>query len=129
MKHMRTHSFPNLQWLTFCHTLFLGCACLGDSRGLTLQIGDTEIVLDKEWERLEQPENFVVQKRAWNAKGNIALSAGALKTDLTFQQYVALGIYGLSQGPDKALELGTKLTAKLAHIPVTEVEKAVQSRI
>ncbi|MGD0252180.1 MAG: hypothetical protein ABSC01_05740 [Verrucomicrobiota bacterium] len=122
---MRTRSFFKLQWLAVCLVLFSGFTCLGDDVGVTLQTGGTQIVFPAGWERLNQPENFFVQQRARNADRNIALSAGAFTIDLTLEQYVALGIYGLCHGPEKGLEL----TAKAAHIPEKEVEKAVQSKI
>ncbi len=117
------------QWLIICFALFSGYACLADDSGVTLQSGGTQIILDKNWEKLEQPENFFVQKRAINKEQGIAISAGVFTIDLSLQQYVALGIYGLKQGPEAGLNQATKQTAQLARIPIAEVEKAVQSRI
>ena len=118
-----------LQLLVVWFAILLGHSCLGEDSGVTLQTGGTQIVLSKGWERLDQPENFVVQKRALNAERKIALSAGTLKIDLTLTQYVALGIFGLEHGPEKGMELATKLSAERAHIPIEEVRKAVQSKI
>ncbi len=124
---MRAHS--SLKSLLVCFAFVLGYACPGDERGVILETGGTRIILDNEWEKLDQPENFVVQKRALNRERKIALSAGTLKIELTLEQYVALGIYGLEQGPAKGLEEATRLTAKRANIPIEEVQKAVQSKI
>ena len=127
---MRTCSLLKLQWLTVCLVLVSGFTCLGDDVGVTLQTDGTRIILPAGWEKLDQPENFIVQTRARNQERKIALGAGTLKTDFTLEQYVALGIYGLKQGTaGKALEQGAKLAADLAHISVGEVQKALQSQI
>jgi hypothetical protein len=118
------------QWVTICFALFLGYVCLGDDGGITLRIDGTQIILPAGWEKLDQPENFFVQARARNADLKIAISAGAFKTDLSVKQYVGLGICGLKQGnAEKAIELGTKQAADLAHTSVEEVQKALQSQI
>ncbi|HMD55160.1 MAG TPA: hypothetical protein VKJ65_11480 [Phycisphaerae bacterium] len=122
---MRIRSFLKFRWFAVCLTLFLQYACLGDDSGVTLQTGGTQIAFSTGWEKLNQPENFFVQQRARITDGSIALSAGAFKLDLSVEQYVALGIYGLQHGPEKALEF----TAKAAHIPEKEAEIAVQSKI
>ena len=117
------------QLLIICFALFLGHPCFGEDRGVTLQTGGTQIILSKGWERLDQPENFYVQKRALNKERGIAISGGAFAVNLTLEQYVALGIYGLKQGPETAMNQSISLIAKATHISTNEVEKAVQSRI
>jgi hypothetical protein len=117
------------QELIICIALFLGYLSFGQDSGVTLQTGDTQIVLSNDWERLDQPENFYVQKRALNKERGIAISGGVFSVDLTLEQYVALGIYGLKQGPETAADQSINLIAKATHISTNEVEKAVQSRI
>ena len=99
--------------------------CLGDDVGVILQTGGTRIVLPGNWEKLDQPETFFVQQRARNSEKGIALSAGTIKIDLTFEQFATLAIAGYIDGPEKQMER----IAALAHIPVTEVEQALQSQI
>ena len=117
------------QSLIICFALLLGYSCFGQDSGVTLQTGGTQIVLSHDWERLDQPENFYVQKRALNKERGIAISGGAFVVDLTLEQYAALGIYGLKQGSETALDQSINLIAKVTHISTNEVEKAVQSRI
>ena len=117
------------QSLIICFALFLGHSSFGQDGGVTLQTGGTHIVLGNDWERLDQPESFYVQKRALNKERGIAFSGGAFTVDLTLEQYVALGIYGLKQGPETAIDQSINLIAKATHISTNEVEKAVQSQI
>lgn len=117
------------QWLLVSLALFLGRECFADDNGVTLQTGGTKIILSKGWERLDQAENFFVQKRAINKEQRIAMGAGAFTIDLTLEQYVALGIYGIEQGPQKGMEQAIKRIVELTHIPKGEIEKAVQSRL
>jgi hypothetical protein len=121
--------WTKLLMLTACLALFCGHICLASDNGVILQTGGTKIMLDEHWERLEQPENFYIQKRALNADRKLALSAGAFITELTLEEYFSLGIYGLEQGPEKGMEQGIKLTANRAHVSVKEVKKAVESRL
>ncbi len=122
---MNMHKITNRQLSIFCTVLFLAHACLAAEGGFTIETGGVEIVLTNGWERLDQPVNFFVQKRARNAEQGTALSAGSFALDLTLEQYVALGLSGLASGPDAALE---KL-AKDVGISKEEVEKALSSQI
>ena len=117
------------QSLIICFALFFWHPCFGQDSGVTLQTGGTQIVLSNGWERLDQPENFYVQKRALSKERGIAISGGAFAVDLTLEQYVALGIYGLKQGPETAMDQSINLVARMIHISTNEVEKAVQTRI
>lgn len=111
--------------MILCAIIFLAHACRAAEGSFTTETGGVEIVLSNGWERLDQPTNFFVQKRARNVQQSIALSAGSFALDLTLEQYVALGLSGLASGPDAALE---KL-AKEVGISKEEVEKALSSQI
>lgn len=113
-----------LKFLAICLILLSQYTCFADGVGITLQTGGTQIVLPAGWEKLDQPANFFVQQRARNSDTGVALSAGTIKCDLPIEQYAALGIGGLMPGPEQQLER----IAELAHVPVAEVEKALESQ-
>ncbi|MBL9134553.1 MAG: hypothetical protein JNK85_01730 [Verrucomicrobiales bacterium] len=91
----------------------------------TIETGRLVIALSNGWERLDQPVNFFVQKRARHAEQGIALSAGSFRLDLTLEQYTALGLAGMASGLIPAIE---KL-AKDVGIPKGEIEQALASKI
>lgn len=92
---------------------------------LRLRVGGTEIVLDRSWQRLAQPETFFVQQRAAHQERGIAMSAGAIRIDLPLEQYVTLGLAGVISGPEKQLDR----IAQLVGIPRSEVERTLESQI
>jgi hypothetical protein len=128
-KSVQNH-FPKKNYLSL-FILFLGAVCIfADDNGLTLQTDGTHIILPAGWEKLDRPENFFVQTRARNTDRKIAISAGAFKMDLSVEQYVALGIYGMKQETvEKGLEQSMKLVADLTYTSVTNVQKAIESQI
>jgi hypothetical protein len=119
MKHER------VKCLIICLAFLSSYVCFADDVGITLQTGGTQIVLPAGWEELNQPKTLFVQQRPHNLEKGIALSAGTIRSDLTFEQYAAIGIAGYIRGPEKQMER----IAELAHIPVEKVEKALQSQI
>jgi len=122
---MDMHQTTNKLLLILSAVLFLTPACLIAEDSFTTETGGVQIILTNGWNRLDQPVNFFVQKRARNTEQNIALSAGSFVLDLTLEQYVTLGLSGLASGPDAALE---KL-AKDVGISKEEAEKALSSQI
>ena len=93
--------------------------------GVKLETGGFQIVLPQGWEVLNQPTNFFVQQRARNIEHNYALSAGTFKIDLSIDQYIAIALAGFESGSEPPFEKLSKLTG----VPVTEIEKTLQSQI
>src|SRR6267143_5444864 len=91
----------------------------------SVETGGFEIALSGNWETLNQPPNFFVQKRGRSAERGIALSAGSFKLDLPVDQYVALGAVGLASGPEKFLDD----VAKQVGIPHEQLDAAMVSQI
>jgi hypothetical protein len=99
--------------------------CLAQTAEVKLVTGGTQIALSGDWEILNQPETFYVQKRARSAEIGVALSAGSFNLELPTEQYVAMGIAGLIPGPEQSIE---KIAA-LAHLSVKDAEMDLQSKI
>lgn len=91
---------------------------------LAIETGGVQIILTNGWEPLEQPANFIVQKRGVNADQGIALSAGSFKVDLSIEQYTAIGVASLMAGPERL-----DWAAKQVGVPLVELEKAVKTAL
>jgi hypothetical protein len=122
---MNSDHTPHRLLLILCAIVFLPDFARAAESGFATETGGVEIVLPKGWERLDQPTNFFVQKRALHAEEGIALSAGSFTLDLTLEQYVALGLSGLDSGPVPFIEK----VAKEVGISKEEFEKALTSRV
>ena len=125
---MNTHQPANRLLLILCTLVFLAHSCLAAADGFTTETGGLEIVLPNGWERLDQPTNFFVQKRARDAKQGIALSAGSCALDLTLEQYAALGLAGFA-GFASSPEAAFEKFAKVVGSSKEAFEKALASQI
>jgi hypothetical protein len=103
----------------------LPIAALAADGDFAVETGGFEIRPAGDWETLNQPPNFFVQKRGRSAERGIALSAGSFKFSLPLEQYVALGAVGLSSGPEKAWDD----IAKQIGITREQLDEALASQI
>jgi hypothetical protein len=114
-----------MRTVILCALSILICPCLRAEDSFITETGGVEIVLSNGWERLDQPANFYVQKRARNPERGIALSAGSFVVDLTLEQCAAVGLVAMESGTDTVLEK----VAKEIGVSKEDVEKSLASRI